>query len=264
MRICFEFQLLKHSATGQSFSGDSLDLQAALHDLAGGFRVLIERVGVDIQRGRRLTVSEQSSNCADIRAAGDEQACRCVAQAVDVQVGWKIVCFQDFLESPCEGRWCHREFHALSAEHIIVLGLLSPVVTLRFRYAEGFVFAEQAFHFGRKVHISIACFRFRCFDDDLVAGRFDGIAADVDAALGVVDVLPFERAALAAPHPRGDDELEVGFIQDAFCLQRLNQLFHRFIVRDLFLFLLSCVLVSAPRGIVIKIAALHRVTATIP
>ncbi len=44
-----------------------------------------------------------------------------------------------------------------------------------------------------------------------------------------------------------------------FCLQRLNQLFHRFIVRNLFLFLLSCVLVSAPRGIVIQIAALHRV-----
>ena len=43
----FEFQLLKHSATGQSFSGDSLDFQAALHDLAGGFLVLIERVGVD-------------------------------------------------------------------------------------------------------------------------------------------------------------------------------------------------------------------------
>ena len=264
MRICFEFQLLKHSATGQSFSGDSLDLQAALHDLAGGFRVLIERVGVDIQRGRRLTVSEQSSNCADIRAAGDEQACRCVAQAVDVQVGWKIVCFQDFLEAPCEGRRRHRQLHSFSAEHIIVLGLLSPVVTLRFRYAEGFVFAEQAFHFGRKVHISIACFRFRCFDDDLVAGRFDGIAADVDAALGVVDVLPFERAALAAPHPRGDDELEVGFIQDAFCLQRLNQLFYSFIVCNLFLFLLSCVLVSAPSRVMIKIAALHRLTATIP
>ena len=43
----FEFQLLKHSATGQSFSEDSSDLQAALHDLAGGFLVLIERVGVD-------------------------------------------------------------------------------------------------------------------------------------------------------------------------------------------------------------------------
>ena len=43
----FEFQLLKHSATGQSFLGDSLDFQAALHDLAGRFLVLIERVGVD-------------------------------------------------------------------------------------------------------------------------------------------------------------------------------------------------------------------------
>ena len=73
--------------------------------MACGFLVLIERVGVDIQRGRRLAVSEQSSNCANVRAAGDEQACRRVAQTVDVQVGRQIVCFQDFLEAPCEGRW---------------------------------------------------------------------------------------------------------------------------------------------------------------
>ena len=101
----FEFQLLKHSATGQSFLGDSLDFQTALHDLAGGFLIFVESVGVDVQRGRRLTVSEQSCDRADVRAAGDEQACRRVAQAVDVQIGWKIVCFQDFLEAPCEGRW---------------------------------------------------------------------------------------------------------------------------------------------------------------
>ena len=124
---------------------DHSDIQAALHNLAGGFLVFIERVGVDIQRGRRLTVTEKPRNCADVRAAGDEQACRRVAQAVDVQVRRKIVCFQDFLESPCEGRWCHRQFHALSAEHIVILGLLSMVVTLRFRCAEGFVFVEQAF-----------------------------------------------------------------------------------------------------------------------
>ena len=80
----FEFQLLKHSATGQSFSEDSSDLQAALHDMACRFLVLIEGVCVDIQRGRRLTVTEQSCDRADIRAAGDEQACRRVAQAVDV------------------------------------------------------------------------------------------------------------------------------------------------------------------------------------
>ena len=84
----FGFQLLKNSATGQSFLGDSLDFQAALHDLAGRFLVLIEGVGVDVQCSRWLTVSEQSSD----RAAGDEQACRCVAQAVDVQICRQIVC----------------------------------------------------------------------------------------------------------------------------------------------------------------------------
>ena len=82
--------------------GDSLDFQAALHDLAGGFLVLIERVGVDIQRGRRLTVSEKPCDRADIRAAGDEQTCRRVTQAVDIQVCWQIVRFEDFFEPPCE------------------------------------------------------------------------------------------------------------------------------------------------------------------
>ena len=142
----FEFQLLKHSATGQSFLWDSLDFQTALHDLAGGFLIFVESVGVDVQRGRRLAVSEQSSNCANIRAAGDEQACCRVAQAVDIQVRRQVICLENFLESPCEGRWCHRQFHALSAEHIVIFGLLAPVVTLRFRRAEGFVFAQQTFH----------------------------------------------------------------------------------------------------------------------
>ena len=124
------------------------DFQAALHDLAGGFLVFIECVRVNIQRGRRLAVAEQPRDRADIRATGDEQACCRVAQTVDVQVGRKIVCFQDFLESPSERRGRHQQFHALSAEHIIVFGLLAPVVTLRFGGAEGFVFAEQAFHLG--------------------------------------------------------------------------------------------------------------------
>ena len=81
----FEFQLLKHSATGQSFLGDSSDLQAALHDLAGDFFVLVESVRVNIQRGRRLTVTEESSDRADIRAAGNEQRRRRMSQAI---CGW--------------------------------------------------------------------------------------------------------------------------------------------------------------------------------
>ena len=96
----FEFQLLKHSATGQSFSENSSDLQAALHNLAGRFLVLIEGVGVNIERGRRLTMSEKPRDRADVRAAGDEQACRRMTQAVNVQVSRQIVCFEDFLMLP--------------------------------------------------------------------------------------------------------------------------------------------------------------------
>ena len=70
----FEFQLLKHSATGQSFSEDSSDFQTALHDLAGGFLVLIERVGVDVQRGGGLAVAEDARHRGHIRAARDHQA----------------------------------------------------------------------------------------------------------------------------------------------------------------------------------------------
>ena len=75
-----------------------LDFQYALHDLACSFFVLIEGVCIDIQRGRRLTVTEQSSNCANVRAAGDEQACRRVAQAVNIQVRWQVIRLEDFLK----------------------------------------------------------------------------------------------------------------------------------------------------------------------
>ena len=92
----FKLAVLLRSATGQSFSEDSSDLQAALHNLAGGFLVLIKGVGVDIQRGRRLTVSQQPRNRTDIRAAGDEQACRRMAQTVDVQISRQIVCQLSF------------------------------------------------------------------------------------------------------------------------------------------------------------------------
>ena len=78
------------------------DFQAALHNLAGGFLVFVERVGVDIQRGGWLAVAEKTRDRADVRAAGDEQArCR-VAQAVDVQIVGQIVRTEDFLEAPCD------------------------------------------------------------------------------------------------------------------------------------------------------------------
>ena len=71
----------------------------------------------------------------------------------------------------------------------------------------------------RSVGRSFARFRFRSLYDYFIAGCFDCVAANVDAAFGIVDVLPFERAALAAPHSGRDDELEVGFVQDAHGFQ---------------------------------------------
>ena len=53
-------------------------------------------MGVNIERGRWLAVAEKSRNCADVRAAGNEQACRRVAQAVDVQIVGQIVRAEDF------------------------------------------------------------------------------------------------------------------------------------------------------------------------
>ena len=167
-----------------------------MHNLAGGFLVLIKRVGVDIQRGRRLTVSEQSCDRADVRAAGDEQACRRVAQAVDDQIVGQIVRAEDFFEAPCERRRRHRQLHSFSAEHIIVFRQLAKVLPCSFRSAEGFVFAQKAFHLCREIDVAVARRGFRRFHDDLIAGRFDCVATDVDAALGVVDVLPFVTATI--------------------------------------------------------------------
>ena len=61
------------------------DFQTALHDLTRRFFVLIERVRVDIQRGRRLTVTKKTCNSTNVRATGDKQRRRRVAEAVNVQ-----------------------------------------------------------------------------------------------------------------------------------------------------------------------------------
>ena len=98
----FKLSVLLRSATGQSFLGDSLDFQTTLHNLARRVLVLIKGVGVDVQCSRWLTVSEKPCDRADIRAAGDEQACRRVAQTVNIQVRRQVVCFEDFFEPPCE------------------------------------------------------------------------------------------------------------------------------------------------------------------
>ena len=58
------------------------------------------------------------------------------------------------------------------------------------------------------------------------------------AATGIVNVTPLDAAALAAPYPSCDDELEVSLVLDAFFLQRADKLLqYLFVGSDLLLFI---------------------------
>ena len=58
------------------------------------------------------------------------------------------------------------------------------------------------------------------------------------AAPGVDNVAPLYAAALAAPYPGRDDELEVSLVLDAFFLQRTDELLQNlFVGNDLLLFI---------------------------
>ena len=56
------------------FCNDFSYLQHSLQARAGGFLVLIESVGIDIQRGGGLAVAEDARHRGRIRAARDHQA----------------------------------------------------------------------------------------------------------------------------------------------------------------------------------------------
>ena len=79
----------------------------------------------------------------------------------------------------------------------------------------------------------------------------------MDGTLLPINVAPLQSAALAPPHPRGDDELEVGFVLDALALQRGNDPLRRFLVRDFLFALAPGVAVGAPRRAMRKKATLH-------
>ena len=50
------------------------DFQSLLQHLACRFLVLIERMGIDVQRGRRLAVTQQACHRGHVRAVGNQQA----------------------------------------------------------------------------------------------------------------------------------------------------------------------------------------------
>ena len=232
-------------------------LQHSLQFRAGSLFVFVESMGIDIQRGGRLGVSKDARYRCHVRTACDHQAGGGVAQAVNIELLRQAVLFQNALEPPGESGGCHGQACALSAEQKVIGGQFSFIVGLGDVLALTPVLPQETFHFSREVDVAVAGTGLGFLDEDLVAGDFHGVAADVDGALLPVDVPPLQGAALTPPHPRGDDELEVRLVFNAFVLQRGDDLLCRFLVRNLFLVFLACIAVGAPCGVMREKATLH-------
>ena len=232
-------------------------LQHFLQSRAGGLFVLIEGVGVDIQRGGGLAVAEDARYRGHIRAARDHQTGGGVPERMDVQLLRQAVLLEDQLEAVGEGGGRHGELRSLTAEQEVISGQLPLVIGFGDIPAFFLVLPQETFHLGGEVHIAVARAGLGLLNEDFLVRHLDRVAADVDGSLLPINVAPFQSAALAPPHPRGDDELEVGLVLNALALQRGDDLLRRFLVRNLLFALAPGVAVGAPRRIMRKKATLH-------
>ena len=103
-------------------------LQHPLQFRAGGLFVLIEGVGVDVQRGGGLAVAENARHRCHIRAACDHQAGGGVPEGMDVQFLWQAVLLEDQLEAVGEGSGRHGELRPLAAEQEAIGGQFPLVI----------------------------------------------------------------------------------------------------------------------------------------
>ena len=232
-------------------------LQHFLQSRAGGLFVLIEGVGVDIQRGGGLAVAENARYRGHIRTARDHQTGGGVAEGMDIQLLRQAVLLEDQLEAVGEGGGRHGELRSLTAEQEVISGQLPLVIGFGDIPAFFLVLPQETFHLGGEVHIAVARAGLGLLNEDFLVRHLDRVAADVDGSLLPINVAPFQSAALAPPHPRGDDELEVGLVLNALALQRGDDLLRRFLVRNLLFALAPGVAVGAPRRIMRKKATLH-------
>ncbi len=219
--------------------------------------ILVEGVGIDIQRGGGLAVAEDARYRGNIRAARDHQTGGGVPEGMDVQFLRQVVLLEDQLEAVGEGGGRHRELRSLTAEQEVISGQLPLVIGFGDVCTLLPVFLQETFHLGREVHIAVTCAGLGFLNEDLLVRHLDRVAADVDGTLLPINVAPLQSATLAPPHSRGDDELEIGFVLDALALQRGDDLLRRFLVRDLLFTLAPGVAVGAPRRIMRKKATLH-------
>ena len=233
------------------------NLQHSLQARAGGLFVLVEGVGVNVQRGGGLAVAEDARYRGHIRAARDHQTGGGVPERIDVQLLRQAVLLEDQLEAVGEGGGRHGQLRSLAAEQKVIGGQLPLVIGFGDIPTFFLVLPQETFHLGGEVHIAVTCAGLGFFYEDLLVRHLDRVAADVDGTLLPINVAPLQSAALAPPHSCGDDELEVGFVLDALALQRGDDFLCRFLVRDFLFTLAPGVAVGAPSRVMRKKATLH-------
>ena len=168
-------------------------------------------------------MAQEARHGGHVSSAGDQEAGVGVPQGVDIQRSRKAVLLEDQLEPPGEGGGCHREPGPMAAEDVVCIFQFPSIICLCFPGALPLELFQQGFHLQREVHVPVAGHSLRLLDDDVLAGDLYHIPLDVNGPFLPVDVAPLQAAALAPPHPGGDDELEVGLILEALLLQRGNE-----------------------------------------
>ena len=104
------------------------NIQSFLQLCAGGLFVLVESVGINIQRGGGLAMTEDARYRGHIRAARDHQTGGGVPEGMDVQLLRQAVLLEDQLEAVGEGGGRHGELRSLTAEQEVISGQLPLVI----------------------------------------------------------------------------------------------------------------------------------------
>lgn len=167
------------------------NLQDFLQARAGGLFILVEGVGVDVQRGGGLAVAEDACHRCNIRAARNHQAGGGVPEGMDVQLLRQAVLLEDQLEAVGEGGGRHGKLRSLTAEQEVISGQLPLVIGFGDVPAFSLVLSQETFHLGGEVHIAVTCAGLGFFDEDLLVRHLDRVAADVDGTLLPINVAPF-------------------------------------------------------------------------
>ena len=144
------------------------NLQHSLQARAGGLFVLVEGVGVNVQRGGGLTVAEDARYRGHIRAARDHQTGGGVPEGMDVQLLWQAVLLEDQLEAVGEGGGRHGELRSLTAEQEVISGQLPLVIGFGDIPAFFLVLPQETFHLSGEVHIAITCAGLGFLDKDFL------------------------------------------------------------------------------------------------